>query len=414
MMNDRAAKVFIGMRFIIALASSTMFTTYGIYYVTMLDLNPFQLVLVGTVLELTVLLFEGITGVVADTYGRRTSVIIAMFILGLGFVLEGSVIWLADLSSSVPSFAWLLISQVMFGIGWTFVSGADTAWIVDEVGEEHVGNLFMRSKRISLIATLLGIGISVGLSTLAPNLPYVVGGFMYLVLAFLLLFVMKETNFVPDKREAGASHLRSMANTWLSGAKVVRRSPLLLLIVVVTIFSGAASEGYERLWPTHLIHNVGFPQDGTYSMAVWFGIIAAISTILGMIAVRYTEKKVDMGSQRGVSTSMFILTVLHIAAILLLALAPSFGWALVGILLIGTVGSVSEPVYSTWLNMNLESKTRATVLSMMSQSDALGQTAGGPAVGWIGSRFSIRASLIAASVLLLPILAVFGKILRKK
>ncbi|GAF08458.1 tetracycline resistance protein [Paenibacillus pini JCM 16418] len=127
MMNDRAAKVFIGMRFIIALASSTMFTTYGIYYVTMLDLNPFQLVLVGTVLELTVLLFEGITGVVADTYGRRTSVIIAMFILGLGFVLEGSVIWLADLSSSVPSFAWLLISQVMFGIGWTFVSGADTA-----------------------------------------------------------------------------------------------------------------------------------------------------------------------------------------------------------------------------------------------------------------------------------------------
>ncbi|AKG35998.1 hypothetical protein [Paenibacillus durus] len=71
--------------------------------------------------------------------------------------------------------------------------------------------------------------------------------------------------------------------------------------------------------------------------------------------------------------------------------------------------SVAEPVYASWLNRNLESRSRATVLSMVSQSDALGQTAGGPVVGWIGSRFSIRASLLAASLLLLPLLAVFGR-----
>ncbi|AIQ14209.1 hypothetical protein [Paenibacillus durus] len=70
--------------------------------------------------------------------------------------------------------------------------------------------------------------------------------------------------------------------------------------------------------------------------------------------------------------------------------------------------SVAEPVYASWLNRNLESRSRATVLSMVSQSDALDQTAGGPVVGWIGSRFSIRAPLLAASILLLPLLVVFG------
>ncbi|MBB3111900.1 hypothetical protein FHS18_003968 [Paenibacillus phyllosphaerae] len=44
------------------------------------------------------------------------------------------------------------------------------------------------------------------------------------------------------------------------------------------------------------------------------------------------------------------------------------------------------------------------VIRMMSQSDALGQFGGGPAVGWIGSTYSIRASLMAAAILMAPIL----------
>ncbi|MDR9853554.1 hypothetical protein RJP21_08075 [Paenibacillus sp. VCA1] len=54
------------------------------------------------------------------------------------------------------------------------------------------------------------------------------------------------------------------------------------------------------------------------------------------------------------------------------------------------------------------------MLSMVSQSDALGQTAGGPVVGWIGSRASVRASILTAGVLLLPVLGVFGRIARQK
>ncbi len=47
------------------LAEAIMFTTYAIYYVKMLKLNPLQLILVGTALETTVMLLEVPTGVVA-------------------------------------------------------------------------------------------------------------------------------------------------------------------------------------------------------------------------------------------------------------------------------------------------------------------------------------------------------------
>lgn len=412
MHNYQAARVFYLMRFITSLAGSTIFTTYSIYYVTKLGLNPFELVLVGTTLELTVLIFEGVTGVIADTYSRKLSVIIGMFILGAGFTFEGSIIWLSELAHAVPVFIWVMLSQILFGLGWTFVSGADTAWIVDETSESSAGAVFLRAKRISLAGSLLGIGISVGLSMLAANLPYLAGGLMYFLLGFMLIRWMKETGFTRKPRSQHSSHFQEMASTWKSGAKVVARSPLLLTLVFITLFSGAASEGYDRLWEIYMIREVGFPDVGI-SMAVWFGLISAISTVMGLLVVSLAEKRFRMNNQRAVSIAMFMLTFLRIAGMIFLFFAPGFSWTLVSVLLIGVVVAVSEPIYTTWLNMNIESKNRATILSMISQSDAMGQTAGGPVVGWIGSRVSIRASMLAASVLLLPILGLFGRLVRR-
>lgn len=405
----RASQVYIIMMFVTALANSTMFTTYAIYYVTELGLTPFQLVLIGTVLELAVLVFEGITGVVADTYSRRMSVIIGMLVMGIGFVLEGSVIWIVEWSTLLPVFIWMLIAQLFFGIGATFVSGADTAWIVDEIGEDKVGTLFMRSQRLALFAALIGIGLSVGFSTLAPNLPYIIGGMFYVGLGIFLLVYMQETNFAPQPKEAHASPLQAMADTWMSGIKVVRRQPLLIMLIVVTIFIGAASEGYDRLRETFLINEIGFPQHIPFSMAVWFGILSAVSTMLGLVAVRVMEQKLDMSDKRAVTTAMLLLFAARIAALISIALSTSFVWAMIGLLLISVIGILSQPVYNTWLNMNMESKTRATVLSMVSQADAFGQTAGGPVIGWAGSRFSLRASFILAGVFIMPVLVVLRR-----
>lgn len=409
-----ATKVYMIKSFLTSLANTTMFTTYALYYIVTLGFNPFELLLIGTVLELSVLVFEGITGVVADTYSRRRSVIIGMFLLGIGFAMQGIVPALDAWVPLISVFGLVLFSQVVSGLGYTFISGADTAWIVDEVGEEKIGTIFMKAKRYSLMGNLLGIALSVALATLAPHLPYLIGGLMYLGLGVFLILFMKETGFVPRERERDASHVKEMIQTWTSGAKVIRSQPILMLILFVTLFTGAASEGYDRLWEAHLIAEIGFPELAAISMPMWFGIIAALAGLLGLIVVGIVEKRLDVNNERIVLVGMFTLTGLKIAAMIAFAFSPSFSWALVALLLIGVIQSLSSPLYDTWLNLNIESSVRATVLSMMGQSNALGQTAGGPAVGWIGTRFSVRASLVAAAILLAPILIVFGRALRRR
>ena len=59
------------------------FAMSAIYRVEVVGLDVFQLVFLGTVLEATVFLFEIPTGVVADVYSRRLSVIIGIAMMVL-------------------------------------------------------------------------------------------------------------------------------------------------------------------------------------------------------------------------------------------------------------------------------------------------------------------------------------------
>src|SRR5713226_7146608 len=88
-----------------SLSFSTIVTVNLVYQVEVAKLNPLQLVLVGTTLEIVAFLCQVPTGVLADLYSRRLSVILGIFVFGLGFILEGS----------FPRFDVILVSQVLFG-----------------------------------------------------------------------------------------------------------------------------------------------------------------------------------------------------------------------------------------------------------------------------------------------------------
>ncbi len=97
----------------------------------MAHLNPLQLVLVGTVLEITVFLTQVPTGALADVYSRRLAVIVGLVLIGTGALLEGS----------IPQFWAILLSQVLWGVGVTFTDGADSAWIANEYHKERANQL---------------------------------------------------------------------------------------------------------------------------------------------------------------------------------------------------------------------------------------------------------------------------------
>ena len=124
----------------------------SVYLVRELHFSPLQLVLMGTAMEAAVFLCEVPTGVVADTYSRRLSLIIGY--LGMG------VAWAAVGLVSAP---WLIIALwALWGLSYTFTSGAEQAWITDEVGFENVGTVFLRGARYGQVGAVLGLLAQVG------------------------------------------------------------------------------------------------------------------------------------------------------------------------------------------------------------------------------------------------------------
>src|SRR5438128_1080497 len=258
----RAYPVYLILEGVSSLCLATIFTVAAVYRIQNAGLNPFQLVLVGTVLEVSAFCFEVPTGVLADTYSRRLSIIIGVFLLGAAEVFEGS----------IPVFGIILLAQVISGLGYTFISGATEAWIADEIGEERAGGAYLRGAQVGQIGALVGTFVSVGLASIQLNLPIIMGGGAIIALAIFLLFAMPERGFQPAPRGEQSSW-RAMGQTFRIGVQAVRGRPLMIKILGIGVFFGASSEAFDRLWQAHFLANFRFPNLGALEPVAWFGII---------------------------------------------------------------------------------------------------------------------------------------------
>lgn len=373
-----------------------------VYQIEIARLNPLQLVLVGTVLEITAFVCQVPTGILADLYSRRLSVIFGAFLVGAGFILEGL----------VPRFTIILISQVIWGIGITFMDGAEQAWITDEVGEDRVGHVFLRSAQIGQVAGLLAALISVALASIRLNVPVVVGGLSIIVLAVFLVFFMPENNFHPASKEARQTW-RHMSSTFLNGIGIVRGSSILIIILCIALFYGLSSEGYDRLWQAHFVKDFIIPSLGPFKPVVWFGIFSIGGGLISIASTELIRRRVATSNQRTLIRTLFVINAIGIVCLIVFALAGNFFLALAAFWGVTTYRTINQPLFTTWLTQNIDAKVRATVISMSGQVDAFGQIAGGPPVGYIGTTFSIRAAIVAVSIILSPVLLLLAYASRK-
>jgi hypothetical protein len=374
-----------------------------VYFVQTVGMSPLQLVLVGTFMELTVFLFEVPTGIVADVYSRRLSIVIGMFVMGAAIVFVGS----------VPE-AWaVIVGWSVWGFGYTFTSGAADAWLADEIGVDKVRPVYLRSAQFSRVVALLAIGISVALGLVALWLPIVVGGCVIAAIGVALVFLMPETGFAPAPREETEGAIRTMARTGRTGARLVRQTPLLLLILGISASWGAWSEGYDRLSEAHIIRDVGLPSFFGLSFIVWFGLIYAASLLLSIFVARPANRRLEQAEPATVTKTLLVLNAALIGTVVAFGLAGLFWVAVLAMLLTNVARSLVMPLFTSWLNQSISrSNVRATVMSITNQADAVGQWTGGPAIGGIGYAFGIRAALVAGAFLLSPALALYARALR--
>jgi DHA3 family tetracycline resistance protein-like MFS transporter len=373
---------------------------FDLFLVRVLQFSPLQLILMGTAMEGTIFLTEIPTGVVADTYSRRLSIIIGL--LGTGVAVIGV---------GVSSAPWVVIGLWAFwGLSYTFTSGAYQAWITDEIGVENVGSVFLRGSRIGFAGALCGLGLMVVIGTQSLRAAVVTGGVITVACGLACIVLMPEDGFRRKPRSERDRALRELRTTAGNGIRFVRGQTIILILVATELIAGFGAEAFDRLTEAHILRDVGW--NASVRPVIGFGLISVVTMLFGFFAVGPVIRRVDRGGTATVARLLVWFTLATIVAQIAFALAPTFDAVIATFVLALVARTLLSPLYTTWLNRQItDSSVRATVLSISGQANAIGQAAGGPVLGVIGNVYGIPAALVTGALTTVPAAALYARAL---
>lgn len=397
MVNKLSAyKTYLLFSAITAMCFSLVATVMIVYHIEIVHLNPLQLILVGTTLELACFIFEIPTGIVADVYSRKLSIVIGGVLTGVGFILEGS----------ISSFIFVLVAQIVWGLGSTFISGSLEAWIAEEEKNKDLDEIYIKGAQAGQIGAFIGIVLSTVIANFSVRLPIIVSGVLFIILALFLWLYMPENNFKPSA-PGDLNTFKKMVYTFKSGLKFVKSKSIIMILLAVTLFYGLSSEGYDRLSNAHFLQDTTLPKLGNLSSVTWFGIFGILGMILSFIVMHFMAKNLKNEDNRKNGKLLLCINILYISSMLIFALTRNFSLMLIAYLATNTFRIINEPIFSAWLNGHIDDNSRATVLSINGQMNSLGQILGGPIIGIIATNISVSIGIVCTSLLVAPILVLY-------
>lgn len=211
-----------------------LFTSYSLFFRDN-GLSPLQIGVVYGILPLTTFLLEVPTGVLADTYSRRSILSIAQVLRAVAFAL-----WIL-----FPHFASFVAGFALWGLSMTLISGTFESFVYDELkhfGREEEyervrGRIDAAHFTGLTIATLLGgflatFGYGV---VFAPSIAVPVGA----------MFVILSTRPVHGMRSTGeARYWQTVREAFAE----MKGNPYLLRIIAYFMVSFGVIEGSNEFW----------------------------------------------------------------------------------------------------------------------------------------------------------------------
>ncbi|MBI1332319.1 MAG: MFS transporter [Armatimonadetes bacterium] len=380
--------------FLNGLLFSAAWTIHTVFHIKNIGFGPFMVVFMGTLYELSIMLFEVPTGIVADLVSRRLSVAIGWFIVGIAFFIQGA----------FPVVGVVIAAQIILGIGDTFTSGAHDAWVADELpfSEPNLtaGQAFFLGQRASFWGRMVGPLLALGLSLYGLPTVLLVTGLGFFAFAIGARFWMTERGFHRSDQE------RHFWATFREGWSLVRVSRALFLVLLVSVFYGFASEGFDRLWNKIFLEAFALPHVGPFDDTFWWSMLGIVTQLGGMGLNIGLSKVLDTTSATSITRALIVLTSVLIFSILGFALTTSFVLAVCLYVVSRSIRRILDTLLTTWTNLYAPARTRATILSFSSQAHSLGEIGGGPIMGGIGQKISTTMAVVTAGLLLIPTLPV--------
>lgn len=381
-MNPR--KLYIIQIGILNLAMTMMMTSAIVYRIDLANLEPYQLILLGTALEIAVIFFEIPTGLVADKYSRKLSVVIGYFIIGLGFLVE-----LLTLK-----FIWIFLAQLIWGFGYTFISGALDAWVSDETHNKDIEQTYIKANTISKIMNIFGIIGALGFGIIDIRLPMFLSAILYILMSIVLIFVMKE------KVLKEVMH-HSMLHQFKLGLKHIFKHPMLKIFVVTAFLLGLYSEGIDRLEEYIVLDKITLTIFSDLPSIYIVSIMHMVVALLGVIMLLIIKKHVKEGLK---VYQWFLALVLFMSiGLIIFAYLPNAYLAMLGFFFFRMTRQGLDPLYTSILAREIPSKMKATVMSTFGQIDGIGQIFSGILMTTLAFVLGTKAILTTTALILIGV-----------
>jgi Arabinose efflux permease len=313
------------------------------------------------------------TGIVADTYGRKTSLVAGVFLMSLSIFA-----W-----ALAPTILLIVLAYAGLAIGVTFLSGAEDAFFFESIQITGRANSYTRLVGLvgatMLGATAVGSAVSGLFASVDLILPFLIAGVSLLAtLGTVLAF--KE----PQVEEKGVGQTRISyreilhQSFTLMRARPVLRSPMLYLAIVPMV--ALVMETFF-LQPQAVRLGVPIAGIGMLVMATQFTNMAG-STWADKIATRLGEGRV-----------LFIIPGIIVISLILLAAFQVF-FSLLWIAVISFVTAVLRPLVLNRIQSQVSDNVRATILSMESLMATMLLTVSEPILGVIADRAGLPTAYV--------------------
>ncbi|AZR72386.1 hypothetical protein BBF96_02630 [Anoxybacter fermentans] len=317
-----------------------------VFFFQQRGLDYFQILSLESILVLFIFLFEVPTGIFADKFGRKKSIILGAFIN-----VTNIVIFLF-----ANSFVHFALAYALSGISIAFFSGTIEALIYDYLKQKNKKHLMKQAMgTYGAITTMASVIAPVIGSYLAKDLlPSQFTLLLYLTLGMILIgFVISLLIEDSRKKDVVGENPFIMLK---EGIELLWQNKSLLRIVLLNVFSSP------------FIFTIMYLVQPYFKMSdvnvAFFGTITSVALLLSAFAQKYAYKiEKIFGIKRGVFLVTFLPGVLY----LFMSFVFHPIWSVVLFIFLRAIIEIRYPIFSDYKNIHIPEKIRATVLSLISQ-----------------------------------------------
>lgn len=340
-----------------------------LFYQIEIGMSMREIFILQAVFSVSMLLFEIPSGYFADKAGRRISIF-----LGAIFI-----VFSTGLYSIAQSFIQLAVVEVLLGIGFGFVSGADSALVYDSLLALGKTDEY---KKIEGKMRALG-NFSEGIASIIGGLLAVISLRLPLYMEFLVLIISIPIAFSlteprRHKYEIPESSIKDLKNIVTYSLHENKKIKWLILY-----FGFLSSATFIMVWFTQPYwKEIGVP-------LALFGVLwAALQFSVGIFSLLAHRCESFFGKGK----LLILLLFLACAVYVIMGVFNSVWMALL-IFVFYFIRGTHTPLIRAYVNELVDSSRRATVLSLMQFVFRIIFVIIGPLMGWAADLYSLSVAL---------------------